>query len=39
MDKKLLGVIVGVAIIIGIITYVSIPNFEIVSPQKTNEKV
>ncbi|MGV7226539.1 MAG: hypothetical protein ACQ9CV_06435 [Nitrosopumilus sp.] len=39
MDKKLLGVIVGVAIIIGIITYVSIPNFEIVSPQKTNEKI
>ncbi len=39
MDKKLLGIIAGIAVIIGILSIVSvIPNSDI-TPQKTNEKI
>ena len=40
MDKKFLGVIVGIGVIIGIAAIVlSISNVEIGSPQQTNEKI
>jgi hypothetical protein len=39
MDKKLLGVVVGVVVIIGIMASLSIPNFDVIAPQQTNEKI
>jgi len=40
MDKKFLGVIAGIAAIVGIsVLVLSIPNNEIILPQQTNEKI
>jgi hypothetical protein len=38
MDKKLLGVVVGVVVIIGIIAALS-TNFDVIAPEQTNEKI
>jgi hypothetical protein len=38
MDKKLLGVVVGVVVIIGIIAALS-TNFDVIAPKQTNEKI
>ena len=40
MDKKFLGIIVGIAVIIGISAIVlSNSNSDVIIPQKTNEKI
>lgn len=40
MDKKFLGIIIGIGAVIGIAAIIfSVPNSEIVLPQQTNEKI
>ena len=40
MDKKILGVVAGIVIILAVIVLVfTFPNSEIITPQKTNEKI
>ena len=41
MDRKFLGIIVGIGVIIGIVrnNVMTVPNTEIILPQQTNEKI
>jgi len=40
MDKKILGVTVGIAVIIVVAAiFLTLPNSEIITTQKTNEKI